>query len=151
YPLAIPTNGLIGRVSGAVRPRKCGPIDPSFVVTLTLISLILILGIVSTKLASRIGVPALVLFIGAGMLLGREGLGLVTFEDAVLAQLIATAALVIILFEGGLQTDWSKLRPVALPAGVLATLGVIITAGITGLLTWQILGVALPVAMLFAA
>lgn len=125
--------------------------DPSVVLTLTLISVILILGIVSTKLASRIGVPALVLFIGAGMLLGREGLGLVTFEDAVLAQLIATAALVIILFEGGLQTDWSKLRPVALPAGVLATLGVIITAGITGLLTWQILGVALPVAMLFAA
>jgi len=74
-PPAIQTSGPIGRVSGAVRPRKDGPMDPSVVLTLTLISVILILGIVSTKLASRIGVPALVLFIGAGMLVGPGGPG----------------------------------------------------------------------------
>ncbi len=93
--------------------------------------------------ASRAGVPALVAFLGLGMLLGSDGPGGIEFDDAELARKVGVAALVAILFEGGLATSWRRLREVAVPASLLATVGVVITTLLTGLaaqwlfdLTW---------------
>lgn len=97
------------------------------------------------------GVPALVLFIAVGMILGSDVTGFIYFDDAWVAQLVGTVALVLILFEGGLQTRWRNLKPVMVPAISLATVGVLITVAITGLLAWWVLDISLPVAMLIGA
>jgi cell volume regulation protein A len=83
--------------------------------------------------ASRIGLPSLVAFLVFGMLLGTDGIGNVAFDNAELAQTVGIVALVLILFEGGLSTSWRRLRQVALPAALLSTVGVAVTALLTGL------------------
>lgn len=97
------------------------------------------------------GLPALVIFIAVGMILGSDVSGWIYFDDAWLAQLVGTVALVQILFEGGLQTEWRQLRRVVWPALSLATVGVLITVVVTGLLAWLVLGVDLPMALLMGA
>jgi cell volume regulation protein A len=111
----------------------------------------LIAGVLSTKLSARIGIPALVLFILGGMILGSDISGLVYFDDAWLSQLVGTVALVIILFAGGLQTEWKDLRQVTVPAFSLATVGVLVTVGVTGVITRFALGLDWPSAMLVGA
>lgn len=93
-----------------------------------LAGILLILGIASSKLSSRVGLPVLVLFLVVGMLAGSEGPGGLSFENYALAHGIGTAALVLILFDGGLRTDISTFRRVLAPSLVLATAGVLLTA-----------------------
>ncbi len=112
---------------------------------------LLVAGVIATKLASRIGVPALVLFILVGMLLGSDISGLVYFDDAWLAQLVGTVALVIILFEGGLHTKWRQLRQVVWPALSLATIGVAVTVLVTGAIARFALKLDWPLALLLGA
>ncbi len=95
---------------------------------LLLAGTLLIVGVIASGLAARARVPSLLLFLGLGMLVADDGLGLVQFDDARLAQNIAVVALVIILFEGGLGTPPTAFREVGVPAGALASLGVVITA-----------------------
>jgi cell volume regulation protein A len=82
--------------------------------------------------AARTGVPVLVAFLGLGMLLGSDGPGGIEFDDAELARQVGIVGLVLILFEGGLQTSWRRLRSVAVPASLLSTVGVVVTAVLTG-------------------
>src|SRR6187399_589348 len=82
--------------------------------------------------ASRAGVPALVAFIALGMLLGSDGPGGIDFDDAELARSVGVVCLAAILFEGGLSTSWRRLRQVAVPAALLSTVGVVVTAVLTG-------------------
>jgi potassium/hydrogen antiporter len=111
---------------------------------LLLIAAVLILiGIVSSKLSSRIGLPVLVLFLAVGMLAGEEGIGGIEFENYALAHGIGTIALAIILFDGGLRTSLRSFRAVFKPAISLATAGVVITAGVTGAAASWLLGVPL--------
>src|SRR3978361_1233217 len=84
-------------------------------------------------LADRVRVPALLLFLGLGMLAGSEGIGGIDFTNADLARTLGTIALVLILFEGGLTAGWSEIRPVLGTAASLATLGTALTAVIAGL------------------
>lgn len=93
----------------------------------------LILGILSSKLSDRMGMPVLVLFLGLGMLAGSEGPGGIDFSDYDLANRIGSIALALILFDGGLRTSVESLRASWKPALSLATVGVILTAGLTGL------------------
>ncbi len=86
--------------------------------------------------ASRVGVPSLVAFLLIGMLLGSDGLGKIAFNDVHLARLVGVVGLVAILFEGGLSTSWRRLRAVAVPATLLSTIGVAITASLTGLVAY---------------
>ena len=82
--------------------------------------------------SARTGVPVLVAFLALGMLLGSDGPGGIEFDDAELARQVGIVGLVLILFEGGLQTSWRRLRSVAVPAALLSTVGVVVTAILTG-------------------
>lgn len=98
-----------------------------------LVALLLVVSILVTKFSTRLGVPSLVLFIGVGMLAGSDGLNFIYFDNAGIAQLIGVFALVIILFEGGLQTKWLAIKPVVPSAAILATLGVLVTTLVAGI------------------
>ena len=102
--------------------------------------ILLIVGVVASGLAARFRVPSLLLFLGLGMIVADDGLGIVRFDDATLAQNIAAVALVVILFEGGLGTDRHAFRAVGFPAGALATVGVVITALVVAGFTTAVLG-----------
>ena len=100
-------------------------------------SLLLLISIIAGKTGYRFGVPILVLFLFVGMLFGSDGWGL-HFESAKTAQLIGVIALNIILFSGGMDTKLSEIKPI-LPHGIiLATLGVLFTALITGVFIYYI-------------
>ncbi len=66
------------------------------------------------------------------MLLGSDGPGGINFDDAELAREVGVVGLALILYEGGLQTSWRRLRQVAVPAALLSTVGVVVTALLTG-------------------
>src|SRR5919107_2344390 len=90
-------------------------------------------GILGALLADRVRIPGLLLFLALGMVAGSEGVGGIHFDDAELARTLGTIALVLILFEGGLTTGWSEIRPVLGTAASLATIGTAVTAVIAGL------------------
>jgi len=112
---------------------------------------LLIVAILSNTLSSRIGVPGLVIFMAVGMLAGEEGVGGIAFDAYPLAHAVGTLALVLILFDGGLRTSWKSFRIAWRPAVTLATVGVVVTAGITGLAASWILGIPLVVGLLLGS
>jgi potassium/hydrogen antiporter len=95
--------------------------------------LLLAAGLAAAKVADRVRVPGLLLFLGLGMLVGSEGIGGVEFDDAELTRTLGTIGLVLILFEGGLTAGFGEIRPVLGTAISLATVGTVITAVVTGL------------------
>lgn len=123
------------------------PIDS----TILLLGILVLVATLSSKLSSRAGLPLLVLFIGIGMLAGSEGLLGIEFTDFTLTHAVGTVALILILFDGGLQTSMDAIRRTAVPAGVLATLGVIVTAGLLGLSAWYFLDIPLAYGLLFGS
>jgi cell volume regulation protein A len=94
---------------------------------------LLAVGIAAAKVADRVRVPGLLLFLGLGILVGSEGPGGVEFEDAELTRTLGTIGLVLILFEGGLAAGWREIRPVIGTAISLAVVGTALTAAIAGL------------------
>ena len=92
--------------------------------------LVLLVSIGATRIASRAGLPSLLLFLGVGVLLGEDVLGL-QFQNPQVAQNLGTAALAVILIEGGLTTTWADIRSVVAPAGALASLGVGVSTMVT--------------------
>ncbi len=92
-------------------------------------SALLAVGVLLAGLADRLRLPALLLFLGLGMLVGDDGLNLISFSDAALTQTLGTVALIVILYTGGLGTRPSDVRRAALPGALLATVGVAVTAG----------------------
>lgn len=112
--------------------------------TLILVTgVLLLLGIASSKISTRLGVPVLVLFLLLGMLAGSEGIGGLEFENYQLAHGIGTLALALILFDGGLSTSLSAIHQAWKPSILLATLGVLVTAAITGLAAAWILQITI--------
>jgi cell volume regulation protein A len=105
--------------------------------------LLVLVGTASSRFSSRFGVPLLLLFIGIGMLAGSEGIGGIQFADYHIAHGIATFALAVILFDGGLRTSIQEVRSAMAPAGALATVGVLVTAGIVGAAATALLGIPL--------
>lgn len=118
---------------------------------LLLVALLLVLGVASSRFAARLGVPMLVLFVTVGMLAGSDGLGGIAFEDYSLAHALGTVALAFILFDGGLNTSLRSVRTAWKPALSLATVGVAITATLTGLAAAVVLGLDWSVGLLFGA
>lgn len=119
--------------------------------TILISSVLLLLGVLSSKFSARLGMPALVMFLGLGMLAGSEGIGGIEFEDYSLAYAIGTLVLAIILFSGGLATPMSAIRDSWRPAGLLATVGVLLTALITGAAASWILGIPLAQGLLLGS
>lgn len=98
--------------------------------TLLIGGFVLLASIVGTRVATRVGFPSLLLFLLVGVVIGEDGLGL-QFDDVEMARNIGTAALAVILVEGGLTTKFADIRNVLAPAGALATIGVVISTAIT--------------------
>ncbi len=114
-------------------------VKPQLELILLGVSLLFLMSIFAGKASSRFGVPALLLFLGVGMLSGSDGLG-IQFGNIEVAKNIGSLALCIILFSGGLDTRISEIRPVIAQGVILATIGVLITAILTGLAIWWIFG-----------
>src|SRR6185503_5793984 len=111
----------------------------------------LLLGVVASKISSRIGVPALVLFIGIGMLSGSEGVGGIVYDNFQLTKEIGLILLAYIAFAGGLDTEWEQIKGIVGSGIVLATLGVALTAGLVGAFAHYFLGFSLLEGLLLGA
>jgi cell volume regulation protein A len=109
----------------------------STAVLLSIFGALMAFSVLFSRAAERIGVPVVLLFMVLGMLAGSDGLG-VQFDDYEFAFRIGTLALVLILFDGGLNTPYSVLRQGIAPATVLATAGVLGTAAMVALAAWQL-------------
>lgn len=123
------------------------PVDTFILVA----GILLLLGITSSKLSMRLGIPVLVLFLLLGMLAGSEGIGGLEFEDYEVAHGIGTIALALILFDGGLSTSMSAVQLAWKPSVLLATWGVLVTAVITGIAASTILGITWMEGMLLGS
>lgn len=100
--------------------------------TLLGVSILLLLSIIASKATSRLGIPALLIFLIIGVLAGSEGPGGIYFDDPSLAQSLGIVALIFILFAGGIDTSWTNIKPVMGRGIALATLGVAFTAIMVG-------------------
>ncbi|HEX2190434.1 MAG TPA: potassium/proton antiporter [Longimicrobiaceae bacterium] len=114
-------------------------------------ALLLLVGVASSKVSSRFGVPVLVLFLAVGMLAGSDGPGGIAFENYQLAHGVGTLALAVILFDGGLRTSLASLRLAWRPALALASGGVLVCALLTGAAAAWILGLPLLVGVLLGS
>lgn len=114
-------------------------------------SVLAIAAALSTRLAQRFGMPALVLFVGIGMLAGSSGPGGIYFDDYRLSLDAGLVALAVILFSGGLDTDARLFRASLAPAGLLATLGVAVKALVVGAVAWALTPLGLLEGMLLGA
>ncbi len=123
----------------------------SFEFSLIIAASLLLLSVLVSKISDRSGIPALLLFLGLGMLAGSDGLGGIYFDDPALTQFIGIVALNLILFAGGLDTDWKDVRPVLKHGIVLSTLGVLITALVVGIMAQFLLGFTLFQGLLLGA
>lgn len=115
------------------------------------VSLVVLAAVIGVRLAARFGLPGLLLYLGLGLFLGRDGFTHITFDDPELASTLGYAALVIILAEGGLTTRPSTVRPVLVPALVLATFGVALSIGLVALPLHLLMGLDLRTALLIGA
>lgn len=104
-----------------------------------LVAIVLILCIVADKFSGKFGMPALILFIGIGMLFGCDGIAGIEFDNFKATEYICNIALAFIMFYGGFNTKWKTAKPVATKAILLSTLGVILTAALTALFCYYIL------------
>lgn len=104
-------------------------------------ALLLFVAVIAGKAAYRFGAPALLLFLGVGMLFGLD---FITYRSVEMTQFVGMVSLCIILFTGGMDTKFLQIRPIIGPGAVLATAGVGITALILGTFVWLIAPLAGP-------
>ncbi len=108
---------------------------------------VLLVALLAVRLASRTGLPALLLYLALGVAVGESGLG-VRFDDYRLTADLGLLALAVILAEGGLTTRWAAVRPVLPFAALLSTLGVGVSLGVVALVASLVLGADLRLALL---
>ncbi len=118
---------------------------------LLLIGGVLAASIVVALGATKTGLPVLVAFLALGMLLGSDGPGGIEFDDAKLAREVGIIGLALILYEGGLQTSWRRLRQVVVPASLLSTVGVIVSTVLTAAAAHTLLDLSWLEALLLGA
>ncbi|MEG1482319.1 potassium/proton antiporter [Clostridium sp.] len=101
-------------------------------------ALILLICVTSTKVLYKFGVPILLIFIVLGMLFGSDGIVGIYFDNYELTKEVCSFALIFIMFFGGFSTNWKMAKPVAVQSVLLSTVGVAITAGLTGMFCFYI-------------
>lgn len=128
------------------------PLSEPFATALLLLTFgaLLAISVLFSRATERFSVPIVLIFLVIGMLAGSEGLGGIAFDDFGFGFRLGTVALVLILFDGGLNTPMSAVRRAIKPAGVLATVGVVGTAGIVGVAA-HLFGYSWPEALLLGA
>ncbi len=120
-------------------------------VLIVFVSVLLLLCIAFSRFISRAGIPVLVFFILAGMLMGSEGIGGIYFDDAASASMIGNFALCYIIFAGGMATSWRSAKEVLQPGALLSTVGVLITALLVAAAARLLLGMTFQQCMLLGS
>ena len=113
----------------------------SMAVTLFLLvaAIVIVLCVILNNVSNKIGIPMLLAFILLGMAFGSDGVVKIAFDNFDVTETICSVALIFIMFYGGFGTRWKEARPVVVKAGILSTLGVALTAGLTGLFCHYVL------------
>lgn len=114
-------------------------------------SILLFISILAGKTSFKFGVPTLIFFLIIGMLAGSEGIGGIHFNDPKTARFLGIIALNFILFSGGLETNWEKVKPVLWQGVTLSTLGVLITAIVIGIFVHFVLNFSIFEGLLVGA
>jgi cell volume regulation protein A len=123
---------------------------PDLEILLGVAAAVVLIGVLAVRVSVRVGLPSLLLYLGIGVLLGEQVIG-IRFSDAVLTESIGLAALVLILIEGGLTTSWKTVRP-ALGVGIaLSTIAVIVSIGVVGVALHALLDLEWRTAFLWGA
>jgi cell volume regulation protein A len=113
-------------------------------------AVVVLVSIVATRLASNISLPSLLIYLAFGVILGEDVIG-IKFDNAQLAQNLGAAGLAIILIEGGLATRWGDIKKLVVPAGVLATVGVGVSALVTAVGAHYLLDFSWQLSLLLGA
>ncbi|MCL1940983.1 MAG: potassium/proton antiporter, partial [Synergistaceae bacterium] len=118
---------------------------------LLLASVVTITCVIFNRVSSEFGVPTLFVFIILGMLFGSDGIFKISFHNYLFAEQICSVALILIMFYGGFGTNWNEAKPVAVKSFILATIGVVFTAGLVGLFCYFALNMNLFESMLIGS
>lgn len=111
---------------------------------------VLLVAVGAVRLSTRLGVPSLLVYLALGVAIGESGLG-IRFDDAELTRVLGFCALIVIIAEGGLTARWSALRPVLGVSAALATLGVVVSTLVVGVVVHLLLGLDWRLALLYGA
>ncbi|MFI1331175.1 potassium/proton antiporter [Streptomyces sp. NPDC020845] len=131
--------------------RKVRPLTVHHLNELLLIcSLVLLVAVAAVRVSTRSGLPTLLIYLGLGVAIGQDGIGVV-FEDAELTQVLGYAALVVILAEGGLGTKWREIKPALPLAAVLSTMGIAVSVGVTAVAAHYLVGLDWRQALIIGA
>jgi potassium/hydrogen antiporter len=125
-------------------------VNDTVTVALAVGALVVLVAAVALRLADRLGLPSLLLYLAFGVAMGESGLG-VDFENYELTQTLGYAALVVILAEGGLTTRWADVRRAIGPGIALSTVGVAVSVGVTAAVGVLLLDFGWGFALLLAA
>jgi cell volume regulation protein A len=125
-------------------------VNTTVTVALAVGSLVVLVAAVALRLAERLGLPSLLLYLALGVALGESGVG-VQFEDVELTQTLGVAALVVILAEGGLTTRWADVRRAMGPGIALSTVGVVVSVVVTAAIAVALLDLRWSFALLLGA
>lgn len=120
-------------------------------VEILIAGIIILLSLFSIRISKKLEIPLLIMFLLVGMLAGSEGIGRIYFDNALVAQNLGTIALMFIIFSGGLETKKEDVKKSLYPSGILATLGVLLTAGLSGVAVYYLTDFTLKEALLFSA
>lgn len=110
---------------------------------LLICSVIIFACVIMNKVSRKLGIPVLLAFIIIGMLFGTDGIVKIDFEDYEVSEWICSTALIFIMFYGGFGTNWEEAKPVSVKAIILSSLGVVMTAGLTGAFCYFVLNIEL--------
>lgn len=120
-------------------------------ISIIVVAVLIIACVLANKLTSKLGVPVLLAFLFLGMIFGSDGFFRIPFDDYGFTEQICTVSLIFIIFYGGFGTNWREAKTVAARSLYLSSVGVLITAGLTGLFCHFVLNFDLMMSLLLGA
>ena len=120
-------------------------------IAMIMCAIVIAVCIITNRFTNRYGIPTVLIFMAVGMLFGSEGIVKIPFDDFEQAEKICSTALIFIMFYGGFGTNFQTAKPILPKAVSLATVGVVLTAGLTGIFCHLVLGMSLKEGLLMGA